>query len=100
MAARRNTANTQSREAEPEKEHTESREAEPEKEPAESRDVESGDEQIQEKPEALIATLPILYLSKQYKAGDLLPLNNQEMVAAWLEAGSAVWQEPGAKQFP
>ncbi len=88
MAAKKNTANP------------ESRKAEPEKEPAESQNIESGDGQIQENPKALIATRPILYLAKQYKAGDRLPLNNQEMVEAWIEAGSAAWQELGAKHFP
>lgn len=48
----------------------------------------------------LVATRPILYLAKQYKAGERLPVSNQEMVAAWIEAGSAAWQESGKKQFP
>lgn len=53
-----------------------------------------------EMPKTLVATRPILYLAKQYKAGERLPVSNQEMVAAWIEAGSAAWQESGKKQFP
>lgn len=73
----------------------------PEKEPTENQGTEGEVEQMPEVPKALIATRPILYLAKQYKAGDRLPLNNQEMVEAWIEAGSAAWQESAAKQlFP
>ena len=36
--------------------------------------------------EKLIATYPILYLSKQYEVGDELPANDPKMVEAWLEA--------------
>lgn len=57
------------------------------------------EKQVPEMPKGLIATRPILYLAKQYKAGDRLPLNNQEMAAAWIEAGSAVWRESGTNQF-
>ncbi len=53
-----------------------------------------------EEPKTLIAMRPILYLAKQYKAGDRLPVNNQEMVSAWIEAGSAAWQKPGGRRFP
>lgn len=53
-----------------------------------------------EETKTLIAMRPILYLAKQYKAGDRLPVNNQEMVAAWIEAGSAAWQESGKQQSP
>lgn len=70
--------------------------AEPEKEPVESQ---GEDGQVPEMPKELIATRQILYLAKQYKAGDRLPVSNQEMVAAWIEAGSAAWRESGAKQF-
>ena len=38
---------------------------------------------------------PVLYLAHQYSAGDDLPVNNPEMAKAWVEAGSAVWEEDG-----
>lgn len=77
MAVKRNKSNEESQEAEPEKN------LEP-----------------MEMPKTLIAMRPILYLAKQYKAGERLPVSNQKMVEAWIEAGSAAWQEPGKKQFP
>lgn len=40
----------------------------------------------------LIALYPILYLSKQYSVGDELPANDSKMLEAWLEAGTAKWQ--------
>ena len=43
--------------------------------------------------EKLIATYPILYLSKQYEVGDELPANDPKMVKAWLEAKTAVWKD-------
>lgn len=41
----------------------------------------------------LIALRPVLYLAHQYSTGDKLPVNNPDMTAAWLEAGSAEWKE-------
>ena len=41
----------------------------------------------------LVAMRPVLYLAHQYSAGDELPVNNPEMTAAWIEAGSAAWKE-------
>ncbi len=41
----------------------------------------------------LKATRPVLYRSTQYRTGDALPADNEQMVAAWLEYGSAVWAE-------
>lgn len=41
----------------------------------------------------LVATYPILYLSKQYEIGEELVANNPEMVSAWIEAGTAKWVE-------
>ena len=41
----------------------------------------------------LVAMRPVLYLAHQYSAGDKLPVNNPEMTAAWIEAGSAAWKE-------
>ena len=38
----------------------------------------------------LKAKLPVLYRSTQYNTGDALPADDAAMVAAWLEAGSAV----------
>ncbi len=70
-------------------------------EPTEGPDTEGdSDVSVSEEPKILIATRPILYLAKQYKAGDKLPVNNQEMVDAWIDAGSAAWQKPDVKQFP
>lgn len=52
-------------------------------------------------PKVLTALRPILYLARQYKAGDSLPVNNPEMVEAWIEAGSAEWKEKkGGRFFP
>lgn len=42
---------------------------------------------------SLIATRPVLYRSSQYRKGDALPADNQAMVQAWLDAGSAKWEE-------
>lgn len=41
----------------------------------------------------LVATYPILYRSWQYGIGDSLPADDAEMVQAWLDAKTAVWQE-------
>ena len=48
----------------------------------------------------LIATYPILYQSTQYNVGQSLPTNNPDMVKAWLDAGTAVWQAEGETQKP
>lgn len=39
----------------------------------------------------LIAKRPVLYMGMMYQAGDRLPAQDQTMVAAWLNAGSAAW---------
>lgn len=39
----------------------------------------------------LVATYPILHRSYQYEIGESLPLDDQEMVEAWLKCGSAKW---------
>ena len=39
----------------------------------------------------LVATYPILYRSHQYEVGDSLPADDESMVQAWLDAGTAVW---------
>lgn len=39
----------------------------------------------------LVAVYPILFNSHQYNVGDVLPTNYPDMVQAWLEAGTAVW---------
>lgn len=39
----------------------------------------------------LLALRPILYLAHQYKIGEELPQENEELVSDWLEAGSAAW---------
>lgn len=43
--------------------------------------------------ERLIAKVPVLYLSHQYKIGEELPANDRGMVDAWIEAESAFWME-------
>jgi len=47
----------------------------------------------------LIATYPILYQSRQYRVGEEIPANNEEMVSAWTEAGTAEWQEEKEKSI-
>lgn len=41
----------------------------------------------------LVATYPTLYRSHQYEVGDSLPADDESMVQAWLDAGTAVWSE-------
>lgn len=41
----------------------------------------------------LVATYPILYRSHQYEIGESLPADDAKMVHAWLDAGTAVWQD-------
>ena len=41
----------------------------------------------------LKATRPVLLCNTQYEAGDTLPADNDRLVEAWLEAGSAVWKD-------
>lgn len=41
----------------------------------------------------LIALYPILFEAKQYKIGDELPVNNNEMTEKWISAETAVWKE-------
>lgn len=41
----------------------------------------------------LIAVTHILYLCHTYAPGEELPQNNPEMVDAWLEAGTAKWDD-------
>ncbi|UVY23413.1 MAG: hypothetical protein [Bacteriophage sp.] len=45
----------------------------------------------------LIAIYPILYRSHQYEVGEELPADDPEMVQAWLDAKTAVWQEDQTK---
>ncbi len=45
----------------------------------------------------LVAKTPILYRSTQYKVGERLPADNQRMVNAWIDAGSAEWKDETAK---
>lgn len=42
----------------------------------------------------LIAKRKILYLSKEYQLGEELPASDPNIVEAWLQAGSARWDEP------
>lgn len=48
----------------------------------------------------LIALRPVLYLSRQYSAGDPLPVNNPVMVEAWIKAKSARWEDEDAGEEP
>lgn len=41
----------------------------------------------------LIAIYPILYRSHQYEIGEELPADDSEMVQAWLDAKTAIWQD-------
>lgn len=41
----------------------------------------------------LKATRPILFRSLQFRKGDTLPADNEAMVKAWLDAGSAIWDD-------
>ena len=40
----------------------------------------------------LIATAAILYQNKQYQPGEELPTTSPAYASAWVEAGSAVWE--------
>jgi len=104
MAAKSSKAKTENQETGVDKVSTPAETSEPvetPEEPTEGPDTEGdSDVSVSEEPKMLIATRPILYLAKQYKAGDKLPVNNQEMVDAWIDAGSAAWQKPDVKQFP
>lgn len=46
----------------------------------------------------LIAKRPVLYMGRMYQAGDRLPAQEETMVAAWLDAGSAAWIGPEAEK--
>lgn len=55
----------------------------------------------------LKASRPVLIGCTQYGVGDQLPVTNEALVCAWLEAGSAVWvddedktAEPAPKAVP
>ena len=48
----------------------------------------------------LVATCPILYLSHQYNEGDVLPASNEDMVDAWLQAGTAKWVDGSKSSAP
>lgn len=48
----------------------------------------------------LIALRPVLYLAKQYGTGDALPVNNPDMVEAWLKAESAKWEDEDVSAEP
>ena len=41
----------------------------------------------------LKARTPILFRSTLYGVGDSLPVDDQSMVNAWIEAGSAAWSD-------
>lgn len=43
----------------------------------------------------LIAKRPVLYLARQYKAGEELPTSDPVMVEAWIAAGTACVSNPG-----
>lgn len=41
----------------------------------------------------LVALMPILFRCAQYRTGDTLPTDDATMVDAWINAGSARWEE-------
>lgn len=51
----------------------------------------------EEEERTLIAILPILFESHQYKPGDDLPTHNFEMTDAWIKNHAAKWKEKGLK---
>ena len=64
------------------------------------QDTETGEDAAEKPmPKVLTALRPILYLARQYKAGESLPVNDTEMVEAWIAAGSAAWREKKGGQF-
>lgn len=50
----------------------------------------------------LVATVAILYQNRQYQPGDELPTTSPAYASAWVEAGSAVWEDEsdGAEEKP
>lgn len=83
----------------------ENAEAEVETEASENLTEDETEEETGEEAEnkKLVAVYPILFLSHQYKVGDVLPVNYPDMVQAWLDAGTAVWKQteaPKAKARP
>lgn len=40
----------------------------------------------------LIATRDVLYRGKCYEAGEMLPADDERMVGAWVNCGSARWE--------
>lgn len=61
---------------------------------AEAEDQTSEPEDQTSKPEEekrLTAILPILFESRQYAPGDVLPTHNAEMVELWIEGKAAGW---------
>ena len=48
-------------------------------------------EQETDEVKVLIAQSYILYNSRHYKPGEMLPANDQEMTKAWIESGTAAW---------
>lgn len=66
-----------------------------EEEPEAEEVTEEEPEAVKRKESMLIAIYPILYLSKQYAVGERLPASDHEMVNAWIEAGTASWQDGG-----
>lgn len=64
----------------------------------EDEDTSGADQEPEELPKVLTAVYPILYLSHQYKVGDILPANDVGMVEAWLCAGTAVWMKPAGEK--
>ena len=47
---------------------------------------------------SLIAKRDVLFRSKMYKPGDVLPADNEAMVEAWLAADSAKWDDEDAQE--
>nr|WP_325300182.1 hypothetical protein [uncultured Dysosmobacter sp.] len=48
---------------------------------------------MMEDKKRLVALTPILFRCIQYQRGDTLPADNKTMVDAWINAGSARWED-------
>lgn len=60
-----------------------------EPENVEKKDVEPVE--VEKKKKALKAITHILYNGRMYEPQEELPVDNAEMVEAWLDAGTAIW---------
>lgn len=66
-------------------------EMEEEPETVEKKDVEPAGAEKRKTKKALKAITHILYNGRMYGPQEELPVDNAEMVEAWLDAGTAIW---------